>query len=1437
MSTAPSPTAPTRRRPWIGLALLVVLLALLLALGTVVTQLLRSEAGTRWLLAQVPGLEVSGVRGALWSDGLSIERMRWQGGAQQPSLEVERIELMQPRWRWLPHAGAWLMLEAPSLKAARVAWRSPRERGPDSGPLTQVRLPFALRIDALAVAQLQIDDASPWLDVRAALQLGGNDGHEHRVNALALRNDRLRIGGDVRIGSDAPQPLALQLQVEPLTTVGTGPVPGQGAGAGPVPGPGGTPWQASVQADGPLADFTARATLRSDVRDAKAPQLDAQARIQPFAAWPLAELRLATRAIDLAAFSSAAPQTRLDAQAQVQTSGLDRPAQASVSVINHAPGRIDANRLPVRELKLELAGTPTRLDRIDIAQLQALLGDEQAGAGRVQGRGQWSGSDLQLQLQLTQVEPARLHRAAGAMRTNGNLAMQLSGVPLPTARASAPHTGAAPSWSARIDGTLEGTLRGGAGKPVRAELQLALAADTVELTRLAATAGDASAQATLTARRTRDGGTGAWQLESRGELARFDPLPWWPGTPGSAWANGPHRFNGRWQIDAHLADTLGEQLRSNWALALATARGQAQVDITDSQLAGVPITASIGARGDGRTLALDGRASASGNQITIDGGLGMEAARDRWRVDLALPALAALRPIALLSPALAPAWPSAGAAQLQAQVDGRWPALSGSASLRTQGLRIGDVALQESQTQVRVAPGPDPAIELTAALKSLSRGEQRLDELQARVQGRLREHHLSVLATSPVRPPAWTENLLGSTQGGTRAALEGRGAWHAATDGGGTWQASDVTLSVGARNDATGNGQRNGQTNNHANNHWAAASNVQLSVQLDADHAPTRIELAPGRATLPGGAALRWTQAAWQAEGRRFNLSSELEPFAVAPVLARLQPELGWGGDLRLAGRIEVHAAERFDADILLARSGGDLRVADEGGRPQSLDIAELQLAFQAHNGVWRFAQGVAGSRFGEMGGAQTVRTDARARWPAADAPLEGTLQMHVANLAAWGVWVPPGWRLGGHLQVTAEMAGRFGAPELRGRMEGADLSVRNVLLGVNVTEGELAASLDGAVARVQRMVFKGGDGRLQLSGEATLGDTPTARLHVAAERFRVLARIDRRLVTSGGADLQLNRDALKLDGKFVVDEGLIDFSSRGVGGLDDDVTVVRAAPAPSAGTSPPGASASAPANGTARQGTVVVRDPRREAPLPVPLRNAQVDLTLGLGEKLQVRGRGLDASLRGDLRLTSPGGRMAVNGSVRTDKGTYVAYAQKLTIERGELVFTGAADNPRLDILALRPNLDVRVGVAVTGPAVNPRVQLFSEPAMSEIDKLSWLMLGRASEGLGRNDTALLQRAALALLAGEEQAPTDQLLNQLGITDFSVRQESEGQVRETVVSLGRQLSQRWYVGYERSVNATAGSWQLVYRVAQRFTVRAQSGQENALDLIWSWRW
>ena len=579
--------------------------------------------------------------------------------------------------------------------------------------------------------------------------------------------------------------------------------------------------------------------------------------------------------------------------------------------------------------------------------------------------------------------------------------------------------------------------------------------------------------------------------------------------------------------------------------------------------------------------------------------------------------------------------------------------------------------------------------------------------------------------------------------------------------------------------------------------------------------------LEPGRLEALGS-AWRWTQASWRAtaDGKpaQAALDAELEPLAVAPWLTRLRTGVGWGGDLALAGRAQLRWGERFAADVVLERSRGDLSLTDDAGT-QAFGLTDLRFALAAQDGTWHFTQAVAGSNLGVLAGAQSLRVAPATTWPRPDTPLQGVIEWRIADLGAWTPFTPPGWRLGGTLRTSAAFGGRFGAPEIEGEMSGSRLALRNLLQGVDVRDGELALTLRGNRATVERFVFKGGAGELRLAGGATLGAEPSAKLQLSAERFQLLGRFDRRLVASGNAELALTAQSLQLDGKLRIDEGLVDFSRSDAPSLDSDVQV-------SGGRAASAASAAAGAD----NGAAPARNARAA-------RSVRVALQVDLGEDLKVRGHGLDTRLRGNLAITAPGGRVALNGSVRTEAGSYAAYGQKLAIERGVLTFTGTADNPRLDILAVRPNLDLRVGVLIGGRAQNPHVRLFSEPELSDTDKLSWLVLGRAPDGLARNDTALLQRAALALLAGEGQGLDRALLANLGLDELSVRQIESGEVRDTVVTLGKQLSRRWYVGYERGLNSTTGTWQLIYRVAQRFTVRAQAGEDNALDAIWTWRW
>ncbi|MFM1818176.1 MAG: Translocation and assembly module TamB, partial [Pseudomonadota bacterium] len=57
-----------------------------------------------------------------------------------------------------------------------------------------------------------------------------------------------------------------------------------------------------------------------------------------------------------------------------------------------------------------------------------------------------------------------------------------------------------------------------------------------------------------------------------------------------------------------------------------------------------------------------------------------------------------------------------------------------------------------------------------------------------------------------------------------------------------------------------------------------------------------------------------------------------------------------------------------------------------------------------------------------------------------------------------------------------------------------------------------------------------------------------------------------------------------------------------------------------------------------------------------------------------------------------------------------------------------------------------------------------------------------------------------------------------------------------TAVTLGKRLSKDFYMAYESSLNGTFGSLFIFYDLSRRWTLRAQAGDQNTLDLIYTIR-
>ena len=433
-------------------------------------------------------------------------------------------------------------------------------------------------------------------------------------------------------------------------------------------------------------------------------------------------------------------------------------------------------------------------------------------------------------------------------------------------------------------------------------------------------------------------------------------------------------------------------------------------------------------------------------------------------------------------------------------------------------------------------------------------------------------------------------------------------------------------------------------------------------------------------------------------------------------------------------------------------------------------------------------------------------RVDGAWQW-APDAPLDGQLKASFTRLGIWSVLAPPGWRIRGQLEADARLAGTRSQPLLDGTLRGSGLSLRSVLDGVELGNGQFVARLQGNRMALEQFSLKGtAGGEVTAQGQADwAGGSPSMRMQAAIRQLSVSNRADRQVTVSGDLVSTLEGQRLDLTGKITVDKALIVLPESSTPTLGEDVRVAD------------------PAKAEAER---AAREPGTQAIQP------RIDVTLDMGRAFGLRGYGIDTQLRGQLRAVSDGGMPRITGDITTYDGEYRAYGQWLDIERGLIRFSGPYDNPSLDILAIRPRLTQRVGVQVTGPALSPSIRLYADPDLADSEKLAWLLLGR-SGAAGGAEAAMLQQAAVALLSGGSGGPG--IAGRFGLDQLSVggAKNSDGET-EASLTVGKQLARDLYVTYERSLSGALGTLYVFYDLSRRFTLRGESGEDNAIDLIFT---
>ncbi|WP_405121382.1 translocation/assembly module TamB domain-containing protein [Pseudomonas petroselini] len=570
-----------------------------------------------------------------------------------------------------------------------------------------------------------------------------------------------------------------------------------------------------------------------------------------------------------------------------------------------------------------------------------------------------------------------------------------------------------------------------------------------------------------------------------------------------------------------------------------------------------------------------------------------------------------------------------------------------------------------------------------------------------------------------------------------------------------------------------------------------ASGDVQAGGQDWKLQAPAKIErLADGKLTF---AAHCWVSgpASLCGEDQRLmpepKLRYHLKQFPIDSLAAFLPKDFAWQGKLNADLQLDLPDSGPKGL-VSVDASGGILRVKD---KDQWLDFPYDTLKLETTLNPKRIDTQLnfRGGKLGEL------MLQAQINPLPKNKPITGNFSLVGLDLAVARPFVPMVETLSGKLNGNGRISGGLLAPQVNGNVN---------LVGGEIAGPELPISLEGlnvqALIAGESVQLNGGwrsgkAGQGSLKGQIDWGQALVVDLSLQGSQLPVTVEPYAVLEVAPDLKISLKNDKLAVAGNVHIPRG--------------DITV-RELP---------------PSTVKVSDDTVIIGSQTEEGKPPMAM---AMDIDVVVGEdKLNFSGFGLTAKVQGQVHI---GDNLDTRGELWLNDGRYRAYGQRLDVRRARLLFAGPLDQPYLDIEAIRKTDDVVAGIRLSGSAEQPTTQIFSEPAMSQEQALSYLVLGRPLSSTGE-DNNMLAQAALGLGLMGSAGVTSDLANKLGIQDFDL--DTQGSGNNTAVVASGKITEKLSLRYGVGVFEPASTIALRYLLSKKVYLEVASGVASSLDIFY----